>query len=319
MAEENVTTTESTTPTAPTEAASSTTESSAAPSLPPTESPAPQQGAVVQPQTPAFAPTYKVKAFDQEHDIPELFRPLIKDEMTQKQIKEVFEKAYGMDGYKSRYENTWNEFSGFKKQTEPLLKIAQELDYYSKKGDMGSYFKTLGLTDEQIMQYALQKAQQMELSPEQKRVYDERENAVRQQYMLETQFQQAQEQLQNLMVQQRNVELQSVLSRPEIQSFVQNFDRRNGQGSFAEECRQRGRAHFALTGEDLSAEQVAQDLIKKFEFAVQAQQPQMPPSQPKAPAEVPVIPNTGSGAASPAQKQFKSLEDLKRYKQERWG
>jgi hypothetical protein len=170
------------------------------------------------------------------------------------------------------------------------------------------------------MEYALQKAQQMELSPDQKRVYDEREAANRERFMLETQFRQQQEQLMEIKVQQREFELQNVLAKPDVQSFVQAFDSRNGQGAFFQECKQRGQSHFALTGEDLTPEQVVQSIVNRFAPMVQAQtQMAQNQGQPKAPAEVPVIPNTGSGSSSPAQKSFKSLDELRKYRAENFG
>ena len=272
------------------------------------------------PQTPAFTPVYKVKAYDKEYEIPEMYRPLIKDQVTQKQVQEIFEKAYALDEHKVIHTGLKEKFNQYQEQTAPLIKIAQELDYYQKKGDLGSYFKTLGFNDQQIMEYALQKAQQLELSPEQKRVYDEREQANRQQFMLEQQFQQTQERLQNLMVQQRNVELQTVLSRPDVQSFVQAFDQRNGQGAFSQECIQQGRSYFALTGKDLTAEEVVQGIVKKFATPMQHQQQMMPQQHtPKAPAEVPVIPNTGSSSGSPSHRAIRSIDDLKRLASEKFA
>lgn len=271
------------------------------------------------PQQPAFTPNYKFKADDKDYELPEMYRPLIKDQDTQKQVIEIFEKAYGIDGLKGRYSQTKEEFNKYKEQITPLVKLATELNYYQQKGDLSSYFKTLGFSDEQILDYALKKAQQLELSPEQKRVYDEREAGVRNQYQLEQQFKQTQERLYEMQVQQRNFELQQVLSRPDVNNFVQAFDRRNGAKAFEQECRMRGQAHFALTGQDLSAEEVVQEIIKKFDSPVSAMPAQMSNQAPKAPAEVPVIPNTGTGSTSPTQKTFKSLDDVRKYRAENFG
>jgi hypothetical protein len=279
-----------------------------------------QAAVVVKPEQPSYQPDYKFTASDKEHEIPEMYRALIKDKETEKQIKDVFSKAYGLDGYKQKHHGLRDEYGQYKQQVAPVMKIAQELDYYYKKGDLGSYFKTLGFDDKQIMQYALEKAQQLELSPEQKRVYDEREAANRQQYMLETQFRQTQERLDSMMIQQRDVELKTVLSKPEVQSFAQAFDRRNGPNAFYNECIQWGQAKFAITGQDLSADQVALEIIKKFDSPMPQPMQAMPQTnQLRSPAEVPVIPNTGSGSTSPAARAFKSLDELKKYKADKYG
>lgn len=313
---------ESTEPTQDTGSTEVVSAESTPPSLPPEQALEASNGPQVSVEASAqlaYTPNYKITADNKEYEIPERYRPLMTDAQTEKEIRELFEKAYGLDGVKGRFHQTRDEYRQFKEQVNPLLNIARELDYYHKKGDLSSYFKTLGFNDEQILKYALQKAEQLELSPDQKRVYDERDSANRQQYMLEQQYQQTQERLQELMVQQRQVELQTVLSRPEINSFVQSFDRRNGQGAFAQECIQRGRAHYALTGQDLSPDQVAQEIIKKFEIPVTQPMSYQQPPTPKHPAEVPVIPNTGSGSTSPAAKNFKSLDELRKYKAEKFG
>lgn len=319
MAADTTESTESTS-TAPVESASEASAPESAPPSPPSDAQDSKDPVVVKPDTPSYSSDYKFKAYDKEYDIPEMYRTIIKDENSEKDVKQIFAKAYALDQHKTIHEGLKNQFKTYQEQTEPLLKIAQELDYYQKKGDLGSYFATLGFTDQQIMEYALQKAQQLELSPEQKRVYDERELANRQQYMLETQFQQTQERLQNLMIQQRQVELQNVLSKPDIQSFAQAFDGRHGQGAFAQECVQQGRSHFALTGQDLSADEVVQGIVKKFSPLMA--QTQMAPQQsqaPRAPADVPVIPNTGSSGGSPTTRAVRSIDDLKRIANEKFA
>lgn len=53
-------------------------------------------------ETPAFSPNFKLKVMEQEREIPELLRPLIKDAESEKAVRELVEKAYGLEYVKDR-------------------------------------------------------------------------------------------------------------------------------------------------------------------------------------------------------------------------
>lgn len=271
------------------------------------------------PQVSAYQANYRFKVMDKEHEIPEPFRPVIKDAETEKMAREIFEKAYGLDHVKSERARLQEEYKKYRSEHEPYFNYMKTLEDLYHKKDLNQFFTKLSIPKNEIYKWAIQQAQLEELPPEQKQVYTEREELQRQQYLQEQQFQQVQQQLQTLQVQQRSAELQSVLSKPEVQSIVQSFDQRNGQNSFWDAVVERGQMYYYMHGKDVPAEQLVQEIIQKFGLSAPQMQSQPQVQTPKAPPQVPVIPNTGSGNASPAQRAVKSLDDLRRIATEKYG
>lgn len=273
---------------------------------------------------PAYQPNFKFSVLKKEHEIPELYRSVVKDADSEKQVKELFEKAYGLDHVKSERAKLQDEYKTYKTQTEPILKIASQLEYHRKQGDLGGYFKTLGLSREQIFQWAVQQAEIEQLPEHQRRVYDQQQEAQLRAYQLEQQLQERDQQFQAYQVQQRQAELDFTLSKPDVSSFAQAFDQRNGEGSFRDELIQRGRMYYFSQGIDVPPEKLAQEIMTRFHLqttspnqTTQPVQTQPVPAQPQRTTQsVPVIPNTGASASAPVKKKVTSLEDIEREYQE---
>lgn len=261
-----------------------------------------------------------------EHEVPENFRGYIKDEKTEKEIKELLQKAYGLDHVSSARAKVQEEYKTYKSQTEPIMKIANTLDHYAKKGDLNGYFSTLGLSKQEIYQWALQQAEIEGLPEQQKQVYTKQQEAEMRAYELEQQLREREEEATSYKVNQREQELAQTISTPEVSSFVQEFDERNGQGAFRAEIISRGRMYWRDQGKDLSAQELVTDIMKRF--GVQSPQSQVMTQQQQAPQQpmtqagqrqVPVIPNTGPGNTSPAKRKVRSLADIEKLTEEKYG
>src|SRR5688572_23823320 len=53
-------------------------------------------------QTQQYTPNFKFKVLDKEHEIEERFRKLIKDADSEKMIRELHEKSFGIEAIKSQ-------------------------------------------------------------------------------------------------------------------------------------------------------------------------------------------------------------------------
>lgn len=276
------------------------------------------------PATPAYQPNFKFVAGKKEYEVPEMYRGLIKDPETEKMVKETLEKAHGIDFVKTERAKVQEEYKTYKSQTEPILQIATQLEYHRKKGDLTSYFQTLGLNKQDVWKWALQQAEIEGLPQDQKQVYDQHREAELRAYQLEQQLQQEREMRTHQALQQRHAEVESVLSAPDVASFVQSFDQRNGEGSFKEELIARGQMYWHTRQVDVAPGQLVKEIMTKYGVgqSVQAQpqvQPQVQAQQPSAPKQVPVIPNTGSGHVSPAARKPQTVEDFKKIYAEKYG
>lgn len=273
----------------------------------------------------SYQPNFKVKAYDNEYEIPESFRSFI-NEQNEKEFREVFEKAYALEGMKEKLHKTRQENETFKKDVETFNTLRQNLTRVSKyveNGDYDMFFDSLKIPESAIQKWVLSKLQQKELPPEQQAIYNKSNEERRKLYELEqrneqlsTQFEQFQEAQRQQAVQQAFAQLDSVLGKPEVNSVASQFDASVGKaGAFREEVLRRASIVYQTEGKDMTPEEAVNDTLRIIAWNKQAQQnaAQAPVanSQPK-----PVLPNVQGKATSPVSKQVKSLDDLKKMREQ---
>jgi len=282
------------------------------------------------PASTPYTPSYKFKVMDKEHEIPEFLRPAITSAEHEKQLKELYEKAFGLDEVKAGREKVRGEYQSFKQQVEPVMKTVQEasklyqgaLQAFEQGNVRGGVFKAeeafkqLGISDKFLQNYVFQKLQLEDLPAHLKADYNRQRELELQYAQMQQQMQEQQTYFQQMAVQTRTAELQQATSRPEVASIIQAFDQRNGPGSFHQEVITRGQMYWQMYQQDVPADQLVQEIINKY--GLQAP-PAAQPQASTAPKEVPVIPIVKSGSGSPAGRQFKSLDDIKAYRKEQYG
>jgi hypothetical protein len=306
-------------------------------------------GTQAQTDAPKYEPNYKVKVLDKEHEIPEAFRGLIKDAESEKQVREVFEKALGLEPVKQQRDQFKNQVKQFQTEVMPELQsyrsqISEARDAY-QKGDMHGFFKKLNVAPEKVLQYALDLVQYQEMNPEQRRAIDTAREAQERAQELEKQNQELSSQFMTQAQQAKALELDTALARAEIKSISESYDQRPGRNpedpsfrdiviDYAEWIWDKTQGKTVL-----SADQAIQEVIRRYGLAGltaantpaqatmpvatqspghQPAQPQVTPPQPKAAAQpqVPVIPNVSGRSTSPTKAKPKSLEDLRKLREQ---
>jgi hypothetical protein len=238
-------------------------------------------------------------------------RGAIKDAETEKKVKELYEKAYGLDLVKPRFHETREKYQTLESSVKAVMT--------AKEKDLDKFFKLVDLPEEKLLKYVWDKLQYQQLPDDQRQLIERERTAREQAEALEQKYQQAQEMLAHQTVQARTVELRSVLSRPEITTVAQAFDARVGQpGAFEAEVIKRGQLAYYTTGQDIPADQAVQEVLSILGHQAQAPQAQATPAQPpqqqapQAREKPPVIPAVSGRTTSPAFKAPESIEDLKR-------
>lgn len=302
-----------------------------------------QQNGEGKPAEPAFTPDFKFRANQQDMEIPEEFRAHIKDVDSQKKVKDIFEKYHGFDTQKAKVSTLEADVTKYRGVYEDLVGNIQDIQQGYKHAvesgnlhNLDMVFQKLGLTEDVLMAWAGEKAKLAGLDPGQQRAImhanrlerDAYEHA-RQQDSLMTQNQQKDLQI-------RQMQFDSAMSSPQIQSFASELDTKFGMaGFFAEEVVKAGQMAYALEKKVLSVPEAMQTVITKYGLKGQAAATSIPaqgspaqgqPAQGNVDAQgrkiiqrdMKVIPNVGSAAgASPVgQPKAKNLDDVrKRYKE----
>lgn len=270
--------------------------------------------------TPEYQPNFKLKVMDQEKEIPEMFRGLMKDAESEKEIRRVFEQVYGFEFARQKHETTVGTLNQVQAEHNYLLGQVQEAREMYQRGDLDAFFERLAIPPQRILQYAMEKLQYQELPQEQRAMIDARRTAERQNIALQRQNADYQKGMRDQLVQHRQTALNFELHRPEIKSVADSFDQRVGRpGAFVQEVVNRGQlAWMQSQGKvDLSPAQAIQEVLNLYGLQGKTGTPAQPSAAAGSPAPAvqrpATIPNVGSGRSSaPLKTKPKSIDDIRK-------
>lgn len=267
------------------------------------------------PQAPAYTPNFKYSVRGQEKEISEKYRALIKDAESEKELKELFEKAEGLDFVKQDRASLKAEHEGFKQQITPYLQEYHKFTSLRDKGNLGAALQVAGISDDQIFEYAVQRLQMQE-NPQLAQYHKQTTEQALSQFDMEGQLQRYQQMEQQLKVQQFEFNLsQAVAAHKDVVSAIES---KWGQpGSFMDEVKSFGLAQHHM-GRDVNEAQAVEAVLNKYRPFLQTQ-PSTPANAP-APHQAPsVIPNVGSTNMSAVKARPTSVADLKKMAREEAG
>lgn len=264
-----------------------------------------------------FSPNFKVKIDKEEREIPEILRPLMKDEASAKEVRELVEKAFGLEFNKPRLEQARQQAEALTQEKAIFTgQIARARDLF-QRGDIDGWLKALSVPEERILQWVADKLEYTKLPPDQKAIIDQRKQADERAQTAEQQAGHFRQQNEQILTQQVQSQLDSVLARPEIDVVAKAFDARTGKpGSFKAEVNRRGDYIWRTENRLAPPDQLVQELMNLVGPAPQqsAPSPQTPGAtvvQPAARPTTPVIPNISGRSGSALPTTVKSIADLR--------
>jgi len=267
-----------------------------------------------------YVPNYKYKAALQEKDLDPFFHPLIKDPESEKKVKELFSKVDAFDFVKGKKEHAETQFQSLMNDYENMSGTVSKFNESVQKGDLASAFRLAGITKEQVFKYAQQQIQLMEMPPEQRQQYEQYESAQAQNSELEQKVSSIQKQFEAQATQNRVMQLDFHLARPEIAQFANAWDKNGEPGSFRQFVVEEAKKAFFERKVDLSPEEAVASVMQRFgKFLNVGDTTAQPPQavvQQTPQSQKPVIPNITGKAASPIKKMPNSIEDLRRLSKE---
>lgn len=274
----------------------------------------------------AYKAREKFKVMDSEHEVPAYLKALMKDADSEKQVIELLEKAYGLEPVKTRLGETRKERDHFKGEFGTIQKTIQDVRQTYQRGDIDAFLDKLSVPHERMLQWALEKVNYSQLSPEQKQILDERRDAQRKAWSEEQRAGSYEQKLQEQTRQAKTMLLEAGLARPDVGAFQQAYDAKVGKpGAFRDEIVAQGElAWIQSNGQvDLSPQQAIEQAMLKWRPFVQTEA--APGTQASVPAQAgeqgskaapqakpSVIPNVPGRSQSPMKSGVRSVEDLKK-------
>lgn len=282
----------------------------------------PQSVATEAGQAPQYQPNFKFKVLDQEKEFDEFVRGVIKDSDTEKKVRELYEKAYGLDVVKPKLHKTREELEAVRGEWTPIKESIEVLKTHVKNKDFDAFFKDLNIPEHMIMQWAVQKAQYNDLSPQDKQRYDSEIELRRRNSELERELSSTSSKASEASVNLKRMELDYSLQNPEVNQIMRDYDAQKGQvGAFRDEVIRYGIAMEASSGKDVSAKEAVEALLGLMGRVPGRSSGQMSP-QPQSPETIqvptkPVIPNLKSRSGVPVKKSPQSFDELRAQNMER--
>lgn len=272
------------------------------------ESSAPQTAA---PEATAYTPDWKVKVLNEEREVDEFFRPLVKDPDTEKKVKEVFEKMYSMEHFKNKYEKTHQQYQEVLPKYQQYEQSVNALKkYWGTDKDM--FFQALGVDQKDIYKWVAEKLQYQELPEDQKALYDNSREKSLEAMRLQEENQFYKQRMEQEAVQARTFQLDQSLAKPEVGSLQSRYDEIYGPGAFRSEVINTGKQTFQMSGKDISPEEAIHMVMSKHKPMLDRLGSGSQSVQQATIDNKPVIPAIKAGSGSPAKKKIGSLDELRK-------
>lgn len=271
-------------------------------------------------QEPAWTPDYKFKASGKEHEIGEMYRPLIKSQKELDEIKRLHEKAYGLESLEQNRNALKKQISEYTPQIEEYGRVKNRLNrlsHYVANKDFDSFFSDLEIPEVALVEWMKQKVE-MAQNPQLAQHYEKNRQLANKQYEQNMQLEQYKSQVAQVETEQAYNYVNSVVSQ-QAADVAQAYDSKLGEGAFVDLVIDKGLKIQNVIGQEPELETVIElvkaDLQKLgLSAAPQAISPAAgQAAQAAAPVQQkPSIPVVKAGGQSPVKQPIKSMEDLKK-------
>lgn len=260
-----------------------------------------------------WKPPVKFKAADEEHEIPEFARSWITKD-NEKQVLELFQKAYGLEQVKGKLTETADKYAALQQALTGIIGLRDK--------DLGKFLEKVGVTKESLAKWIRSQAALEQMSEEERAVYNKNRELEEEREGLSAALETLRSEFEKTAVRARTQELDTVLSRPEVQSFAAEYNRRVGdENGFRNLVIRYGRTEALMSqGErDLSAEEAVTEVMHLLGYKPGQQPTPVSPPAPaaaqrpaviKAPAPA-VLPKVPTGTASQTGNAIRRLSDLR--------
>jgi hypothetical protein len=270
-----------------------------------------------------WSPNFKFKYSEEgkkeqlEKEIDDLFKPLIKDANSEKTVKELFEKAHGLDLVKAtnvKYKTQLDQIGDrWMKEVQPVMQGVQKLDAAVAKNDIRTVCDILGIDKKSVYKFVADELRYEEMSPADRKAVEAQRQAQTRAEQADNQNQDLVRQYQSTQVALRTLEMNQALNAPELSQIVKQFESACGPGSFKTEVIRAGQLAIATQKKDITVQEAINEVVKLYKPLLSGMAKTPPPGagNPKAPAQKNVLPKIAGQNSSPARKEVSSLAELR--------
>lgn len=269
----------------------------------------------VEPEAPDYKPnlTYKVK--DEEKQFDEVLAGMVTTPEAEEKLRDLYTRAEGLDSYKQKFSKLEEEAGAYYEQAQQLTAGYKALQEFRDKGEFDKLQQALGLNDDQVVQWALARAEYNELPEEQKAAIRQQQEQQQKLMEYEQRVKSYEEQQHEMLVQNDINELKTLVNSEEVRPIAEAMASRGH--NFVEQVLAMGQYEYKRTGVEPSIESVVRKIANQHSYLVEKAKEevgQMQSQQKQTAQRKEVIPSvSGTGQTRASKPKFTSLDELKKY------
>lgn len=260
---------------------------------------------------PQFTPEYTFKHNGKIHEIDEMWKPLIKDPDSQVKVRDFLQRAAATEDYKTKIQETEEKIQ----QWEPIVSQVEKLQQHFEAKNYERVLQDLGFTDDMIFDVARKKLERSKQPPEVQELHTRATQAELERERILAENQMYKERMSNELAQTTAYQLDMELEKPDYRGLVEAYDRANGPGAFKQMVIDRGSFLVQREGRHITPQELMPMIAKDF-------RPFMQPVENQAVAQkakLKVIPTVSGRGTSPEAAQIKSIDDLRKKREQLVG
>jgi hypothetical protein len=264
-----------------------------------------------------WAPDYSYKVMDDTLEFDEWIRPVIDNSDREKEIRELYTRAKGIDVVKEHLEKTKSqvkelesESSRYREEAEYAKQGIEGLKHLAKT-DFASFAHLVGIDDKEVLGYANNRLDYQEKPEHERKRLDQDIQLRTQSYQRNYETEQLKRENERLIRSQHEASMNQALATPEIAGFAERFDKRMGEGSFKKHVQEYGSREFRMNKNYVQPLVAAQKIYADFKplFEDKLDEVNQKKNSPKQKSPT----NLGQGrAGTVVKKRLKSLSDLRK-------
>jgi len=243
---------------------------------------------------PSYEPDFGYSIKDEKLEFDERLRGSVKSKEDEDYIRDLYTKAGGLDEYKTKYADV-------ESQAQNLIGGYEKLQSMRDGNDIRGIQKALGLTDDQILDYATALLDEDELPSEQKEVIQSNRKM--------------QDELTDLRSKVNSFESQQSMSRKDsevngLKTMVSSDRYRGVNDAMAavghnmfDEVMMRGTHQFKVTGQEPSVQSIVDQVASQFAYLSKEQTTE---------ENKQVLPSVRGTNTAPVKSEISSLDDLRK-------
>ena len=271
-----------------------------------------------------YEPNHKFKVYDEEHEFEDFLKPIIKDKDTEAKVRALYEKAYGLDVVKPKYQRLKDEKVDLTEKYENLSTGINRLRDTLDQGNYPEFFKAMNIPDEKIYEYVMDKLKYQDMPPEQRQAYDSQIELKQKASKLEEENKRLNDTQMKNLVSQTDSQINGILGRDDLKGIVSEYDKRVGkEGAFKDAIWSIGETHYVTKQENLTPEAAINKMllnlghISHTAYSATAV-PQITVTVPGTPTQLAVkqnatIPSIPGTTGAPVTKQIRDLDALRKH------